>query len=107
MLANARRPEKLWLGGRDSNSPRVPAATTLPATPRRVASPTVEETTFRLVVGIVPTLCSNGCLPSTNTVTYGETPRDIFQLPESLEVLRKRCSGTSRHRSNAPLSKRA
>jgi hypothetical protein len=30
---------------------------------------------------LCPRLCPNGCLPSTNTVIYGETPRDIFQEP--------------------------
>ena len=27
---------------------------------------------------LCPRLCPNGCLRSTNTVTYGQTPRDIF-----------------------------
>ena len=28
---------------------------------------------------LCPRLCPNGCLPSTNTVTYGETPTDIVR----------------------------
>ena len=26
---------------------------------------------------LCPRLCPNGCLPSTNTVTYGATPREM------------------------------
>jgi hypothetical protein len=33
----------------------------------------------RLVVGkLCPRLCPNQCLPSTNTVTYGQIPRDML-----------------------------
>ena len=43
---------------------------------RVVAS--VEETDWQIGLGkLCPRLCPNGCAPSTNTVTYGETPRDI------------------------------
>jgi hypothetical protein len=36
--------------------------------------------TRRFLGNCAPKLCPNGCLPSTNTVTYGEARRDI--LPE-------------------------
>jgi hypothetical protein len=32
------------------------------------------------VAELCPRLCPNGCLRSTNTVTYGETPRDNFPV---------------------------
>jgi SnoaL-like domain len=41
----------------------------------------------RRVDDLCPRLCPNGCLPSTNTVIYGETPRDIFQELHSREAL--------------------
>jgi hypothetical protein len=28
---------------------------------------------------LCPILCPNACLPSTNTISYGETPRDTFR----------------------------
>jgi hypothetical protein len=43
-------------------------------------SPTVEETEWQVGRKLCPRLCPNECLPSTNTITYGETPRNI--LPE-------------------------
>jgi hypothetical protein len=46
----------------------------------RVVAPALRKPTGRLVSEIVPQILPNKCLPSTNTVTYGETPRD--SLPD-------------------------
>jgi hypothetical protein len=56
---------------------------------------------------LCPRLCPNGCQPSTSTVTYRETPKDMFRVPKSLKGLQKVCFGVSRGGSNASLSKRA
>ena len=58
-----------------------------PVSITRERPPTGEETDWQLGPRkLCPRLCPNGCLPSTNTVTYGETPGERPRGVKSVET---------------------